>query len=70
MIWNETFECISRKEMRKCQSKRLRDVVSRVYQKVPFYRKKMQEMEITPEDIHGIEDLAKLPFTTKRIIVT
>ncbi len=66
MIWNETFECMSREDMRRCQSRRLVDVVERVYHNVPFYRKKMQEMGIGPEDIHGIDDLPKLPFTTKQ----
>lgn len=56
---------MSRDEMRRCQSRRLVDVVERVYHNVPFYRKKMQELGIGPEDIHGIEDLPKLPFTTK-----
>ncbi|MDR3095031.1 MAG: phenylacetate--CoA ligase [Bacteroidales bacterium] len=66
MIWNETFECMSREDMRRCQSRRLIDTVERVYHNVPFYRKKMQEMGVTPEDIHGIEDLPRLPFTTKK----
>lgn len=66
MIWNETFECMTREEMHRCQSRRLVDVVERVYHNVPFYRKKMQEMGIGPEDIRGIEDLPKLPFTTKQ----
>jgi len=65
MIWNETFECMTREEMHRCQSRRLVDMVERVYHNVPFYRKKMQELGISPEDIHGIEDLPKLPFTTK-----
>ena len=66
MIWNETFECMSREEMHKCQSRRLVDMVERVYHNVPFYRKKMQELGISPEDIRTIEDLPKLPFTTKQ----
>ncbi|MDR2039422.1 MAG: phenylacetate--CoA ligase [Bacteroidales bacterium] len=66
MFWNETFECMSREDMRRCQSRRLVDVVERVYHNVPFYRKKMQELGVGPEDIHGIEDLPKLPFTTKQ----
>ncbi len=66
MIWNETFECMSREEMRRCQSRRLVDVVERVYHNVPFYRRKMQELGVGPEDIRGIEDLSKLPFTTKQ----
>jgi phenylacetate-CoA ligase len=65
MIWNETFECMTREEMRRCQSRRLIDVVEKVYHNVPFYRRKMQELGIVPEDIGGIDDLHRLPFTTK-----
>ncbi len=65
MIWNATKECMSRDEISSLQSARLRKMVSRVYHNVDFYRKKMQEMGIEPEDIQGIEDLNKLPFTTK-----
>jgi len=64
-IWNERFECMSREEMREFQSKRLIDTVERVYHNVPYYREKMQAVGITPEDIRSIEDLPKLPFTTK-----
>lgn len=66
MIWNEYNECMSREEMIKLQSKRLCETVERVYHNVPFYRKKMQEMGMEPGDIRGIEDLNKLPFTTKQ----
>ena len=66
MIWNETFECMSREEMRNCQNARLRDMIDRVYHTVPFYRKKMQELKIGPEDIRTIDDLCKLPFTRKQ----
>jgi len=65
MIWNETKECMSRDEMRFLQSARLKKMVDRVYHNVDFYRKKMQQMGIEPGDIKGIEDLNKLPFTTK-----
>lgn len=65
MIWNETKECMSRDEMNALQSARLVKTVDRVYHNVPFYRKKMQEMGLEPGDIRGIEDLHKLPFTTK-----
>lgn len=65
MIWNETKECMSRDEKLTLQSARLRKMVDRVYHNVEFYRKKMQQMGIEPGDIRGIEDLNKLPFTTK-----
>ena len=66
MIWNETMECMSRDEMRKLQSTRLKRVVERVYHNTPFYRKKMQELGITPDDIQSIDDIVKLPFTVKQ----
>lgn len=65
MIWNETKECMSRDEMTVLQSARLVKTVDRVYHNVPFYRKKMQQLGMEPGDIRGIEDLSKLPFTTK-----
>ena len=65
MIWNETKECMSRDEIRNLQSARLRKIVDRVYHSVEFYRKKMQQMGLEPGDIKSIDDLHKLPFTTK-----
>jgi len=56
---------MSRDEMREVQNKRLRTTVEHVYHNSPFYRAKMQELGITPRDIETIEDLVKLPFTTK-----
>lgn len=52
--------------MSEVQGKRLHEMVERVYFNVPFYRKKMQDIGIEPYDIKGIEDLEKLPFTTKQ----
>ncbi len=65
MIWNETKECMSRDEMTALQSKRLVKLVDYVYHNVEFYRKKMQAVDLMPGDIKGIEDITKLPFTTK-----
>ena len=65
MIWNETKECMSREDMRNLQSARLRKLVDYVYHNVEFYRKKMQAVGLMPADIKGIEDIEKLPFTTK-----
>lgn len=65
MIWNESMECMSREQLREIQSIRLRKMVEYVYHNTPFYRKKFQEMDITPDDIKGIEDISKLPFTDK-----
>lgn len=65
MIWNETKECMSRDELTVLQSARLRKIVDYVYHNVEFYRKKMQAAGLLPCDIKGIEDISKLPFTTK-----
>ena len=66
MIWNETKEKMSRDEMRELQGRRLHKIVDYVYHNTPFYRRKLQEMDITPDDIRTIEDIVKLPFTTKQ----
>lgn len=65
MIWQKE-ECLSRDEMINLQSERLRQTVERVYTNVPFYKKKMDDMGLEVGDIRGIEDLDKLPFTTKQ----
>ena len=70
MEWKERIrdpkaECASRDEMMTLQGRKLVDLVNRVYGKVPFYTKKMKEMGVEPGDIKGIEDIVKLPFTTK-----
>ncbi len=56
---------MDRIELRRVQEERLRETVERVYFHVPFYRQKMQEKGLGPENIQSIEDLTKLPFTTK-----
>lgn len=57
---------MSREEMRQLQGARLRKLVDNVYHNVPFYREKMQAMNIMPDDIKTIDDIKKLPFTTKQ----
>jgi phenylacetate-CoA ligase len=52
--------------MRRLQSSRLHSTVNKVYHNVPFYRKKMQELGIEPGDIKDVDDIVKLPFTTKQ----
>ena len=57
MIWNKSKECMSRDEMSDLQGKRLHKLVELVYHNVPFYREKMQALDLTPEDIKNIEDI-------------
>ena len=60
------IEHASREEIKALQSERLIKTVKRVYDNVPLYRARMDEAGIKPEDIKGIEDLGKLPFTSKQ----
>lgn len=64
--WNEKIECMDREELKKLQSERLVALVERVYEKVPTYRKKMDDIGLLPSDIKSIEDITKLPFTVKQ----
>lgn len=59
------IECASQEQIRAWQGERLAKTVKRVYENVEFYRKKMDEVGVKPEDIHSVEDLHKLPFLTK-----
>ena len=63
--WNEEIECMAHEDMKKLQSERLVKQVKHVWDNVPYYKKLMEEKGVTPDDIHGIEDLHKLPFLSK-----
>lgn len=65
MIWNASCECMSRDELCARQGEELKHLVERAYHNVAFYRDRMQRLGLTPDDIRSIEDLPKLPFTTK-----
>ena len=59
------IETASRGQILAWQNERLVKQVQHVWDNVPYYRKKMEEKGVTPEDIKGVEDLHKLPFLTK-----
>lgn len=65
MIFNEKEECMLPDEMKELQSNRLKNIVNRVYERVPFYKKKFDELGLKPEHIQSIDDIEKLPFTKK-----
>ncbi len=65
MIWSKE-ETLSREEMEAIQLARLKDTVKQVWEKVPAYRKKMEDAGVKPEDIQSLKDLAKMPFVTKQ----
>jgi phenylacetate-CoA ligase len=56
---------MDREEMAQLQLERLESTLSRVYLNVPFYRKKFDEIRFNPDDLRSLDDLRKLPFTTK-----
>jgi phenylacetate-CoA ligase len=65
MIWNKEYETIELDKLRKEQSENLCKLVESVYRNVPFYKEKMDKLGVKPSDINGVEDISKLPFTTK-----
>jgi phenylacetate-CoA ligase len=66
MIWNLKQETLTREEMQNAQSIRLVCLVEKLYKKVDFYKNKMDEKGVKPSDIKNIDDIKKLPFTTKQ----
>ncbi len=63
--FQKEIECASQEQMREWQTERLLKQVRHVWDNVPYYRKKMEEKGVTPDDIKCLEDLGKLPFMTK-----
>jgi phenylacetate-CoA ligase len=64
-IFDEKIEKMSGNKIKELQLKRLKETVYNVYNKVPFYKKKFNELGIKPNNIKKLEDIQKLPFTTK-----
>lgn len=65
-FWQENFETMPREELRALQSERLVNQVKRMYENVELFRMRMDEKGLKPEDIKGVEDLHKLPFSYKQ----
>lgn len=64
-IWEPVYECMPREEIEQLQLERLQATLNRVYRSVTCYRKKFDEAGIVPEDVRSLDDMARLPFTTK-----
>ena len=64
-LFNKKMETLPRKEIRELQLKRLKETVKKLYENVPFYQNKFKELKIKPTDIKTLEDIRKLPLTTK-----
>jgi len=65
MAWDAKYECMSIEHLQKLQLKKLRETLAWVYERVPFYQRKLEEIDFKPKDLKSLEDLAKLPFTVK-----
>ncbi len=66
MIYNVEKETMGVEEKERLQLERLKKTAQTVYEKVPFYKKKFEDSNITPDQINSLEDLKKLPFTKKQ----
>jgi phenylacetate-CoA ligase len=69
-IYNPSLECLSRDLLEKLQLQRLKEIVYKLYNNSKYYRQKMKEKNITPEDIKTLQDITKLPFTTKEDLMS
>lgn len=65
MIWDKDIECADHKKIEEIQLERLKHIVTKAYNQVPFYKKKMDEAKVKPEDIKTLADISRIPFTTK-----
>ncbi|MCR5251967.1 MAG: phenylacetate--CoA ligase [Lachnospiraceae bacterium] len=63
--FQEDIECASPERIREIQNEKLVEQVKHVWENVPYYRKKMEEKGVTPDDIKSVDDLHKLPFLSK-----
>lgn len=66
MYYQPELETMSREELEKLQLNRLKDLVKRVYEKIPFYKESFDAAGVKPEDILSLNDITKLPFTIKQ----
>ncbi len=65
MFFDSKIEQMGRDEMRALQLDRLKKIVKYAYERVPFYKKKFDEIGLKPEEIKTLEDISKIPYTTK-----
>ncbi len=65
MIYNEEYETMPREALEAIQLRRLQTTVTRVYNTVPFYKKRFDEVGVKVDDVSSLDDLRRLPFTCK-----
>lgn len=64
-IWNPQIETMPRAELEQLQLERLQATLNRIWDSVPFYRRRFEELGLIPERIRSLDDLRLLPFTAK-----
>jgi phenylacetate-CoA ligase len=68
-IFNPKMETLSRRELVELQNERLQIVVNQAYSHVDFYRRRFDEAGLSPEDIKSLDDIRKIPFTTRKDLI-
>ncbi|RMG97972.1 MAG: phenylacetate--CoA ligase family protein, partial [Candidatus Dadabacteria bacterium] len=63
--WNEEFETMPVEKRQEFQAQKLRETVAWLYERVPFYKQKLDEKGVKPDDIRTLDDIRHLPFTVK-----
>jgi phenylacetate-CoA ligase len=66
MIWNEKYECMPRKDLNELQLSRLKAIVYKVYDRVPFYRESFDKAGFKPDNLKSLDDLRRIPFISKK----
>ena len=64
-FWNEEVETLAPPRRRRLEDDRLREQIAYVYATSPYYRAKLEEAQVKPDDIRSVEDLARIPFMEK-----
>ena len=66
MIWNEKYECMSRKELNDLQLSRLKAIIYKVYDRIPFYKESFEKAGFKPSDLRSMDDVQRIPFISKK----
>ncbi len=65
LIWDPKNECMAREDLERLQLERLKSTLEQTYHRVPCYQGKFKLAGVSPEDVRNLQDLRRLPFTTK-----
>ncbi len=65
MFWHEEIETMDRADLERLQLQRLKNIVEYCYNRVPFYKKRLDEVGMTPDKITALSDIENIPYTTK-----